>query len=36
MVYGLTKGRLSRVEMTEQCVSMALVPWLNAKLYDFT
>ncbi|MDA4135248.1 MAG: inosine/xanthosine triphosphatase [Thaumarchaeota archaeon] len=36
VVYGLTKGRLSRVEMTEQCVSMALVPWLNAKLYDFT
>jgi inosine/xanthosine triphosphatase len=33
VVYHLTKGRLSRVEMTEQCVSMALVPWLNRKTF---
>jgi len=33
VVYHLTAGRLSRVEMTEQCVSMALVPWLNKRTY---
>lgn len=36
IVYHLSKGRLSRVDMTEQCVSMALIPWLNAKVYGFT
>jgi len=35
IVYRLSGGRLSRVEMTEQCVSMALIPWLNGKLYGF-
>jgi inosine/xanthosine triphosphatase len=35
IVYRLSGGRLSRVEMTEQCVSMALIPWLNEKLYGF-
>jgi len=35
IVYRLSGGRMSRVEMTEQCVSMALIPWLNAKLYGF-
>ena len=35
VVYRLSGRRLSRVEMTEQCVSMALIPWLNAKLYGF-
>jgi inosine/xanthosine triphosphatase len=35
IVYHLSKKRLSRVQMTEQCVSMALMPWLNRKLYDF-
>ena len=34
IIYHLSKGRLSRVEMTEQCVSMALLPWVNGKLYD--
>jgi len=24
---------VSRLQMTEQCVSMALVPWLNRKVY---
>ena len=29
IVYHLTKGKTSRLQMTEQCVGMALVPWLN-------
>ncbi len=33
VVYHLSGKRLSRVEMTEQCVSMALIPWQNRKLY---
>ena len=33
IVYHLTKGRISRLQMTEQCVSMALVPWLNGETY---
>lgn len=33
IVYHLTKGRVSRLQMTEQCVGMALVPWLNKKTY---
>jgi len=33
IVYHLTKGRISRLQMTEQSVSMALVPWLNEKTY---
>jgi len=33
IVYHLTKAGVSRLEMTEQCVRMALVPWLNAKQY---
>jgi inosine/xanthosine triphosphatase len=36
VVYHLSKGSLSRVDMTQQCVSMALIPWLNRKLYGFT
>jgi inosine/xanthosine triphosphatase len=36
IVYRLSRRRLSRVEMTEECVSMALIPWLNGKLYGFT
>lgn len=35
IVYHLSQRRLSRVDMTEQCVSMALIPWLNRKAYDF-
>jgi inosine/xanthosine triphosphatase len=34
IIYHLSKGNLSRVEMTEQCVSMALLPWVNRKAYD--
>ncbi len=33
IVYHLSGRRLSRVQMTEQCVSMALFPWLNPKVY---
>jgi inosine/xanthosine triphosphatase len=33
IVYPLTKGRMSRLQMTEQCVGMALVPWLNPSSY---
>ena len=33
IVYHLTEGRVSRLQMTEQGVSMALVPWLNAETY---
>jgi inosine/xanthosine triphosphatase len=35
LVYHLTKGRMSRTDLTVQCVTAALVPWLNAKLYGF-
>ena len=33
IVYYLTDGRTSRIQMTEQSVSMALVPWLNMEAY---
>ena len=33
IVYHVSKGRVSRLQMTEQCVSMALIPWLNKKAY---
>jgi inosine/xanthosine triphosphatase len=33
IVYHLTKGRTSRLQMTEQGVSMALIPWLNRETY---
>ena len=33
VVYHLTKGTVSRIDMTEQCVGMALVPWLNRDIY---
>jgi inosine/xanthosine triphosphatase len=33
VVYHLTKGTISRLDMTEQCVEMALVPWLNRDIY---
>jgi inosine/xanthosine triphosphatase len=36
IVYHLSKNTLSRIEMTEQCVSMALIPWLNGRLYGFS
>ena len=33
VVYHLTKGSVSRIDLTEQCVGMALVPWLNKDIY---
>ena len=33
VVYHLTRGAVSRIDMTEQCVHMALVPWLNKEIY---
>lgn len=33
IVYHLTRGRTSRLQMTEQSVGMALIPWLNKKTY---
>lgn len=33
VIYRLSKRKLSRVEMTEQCVSMALIPWLNKGVF---
>lgn len=33
VVYHLTKGVVSRVDMTAECVGMALVPWLNREIY---
>ena len=35
VVYHLTGRTVSRVQMTEQCVTMALIPWVNRKLYGF-
>jgi inosine/xanthosine triphosphatase len=34
IVYHLTGGRTSRLQMTEQSVGMALIPWLNKKTYE--
>ena len=31
----LTKGRMTRAELTEQCVTTALIPWLYRDLYGF-
>ena len=35
LVYHLTRGRVSRADLTEQCVRTALVPWLHPDLYGF-
>lgn len=35
IVYHLTKRTIRRVDLTEQCVMMALVPWLNRDLYNY-
>jgi inosine/xanthosine triphosphatase len=31
----LTKGRVSRTDLSEQCVTTALIPWLRRDLYGF-
>lgn len=33
IVYHITRGSVSRLQMTEQCVGMALIPWLNREAY---
>jgi inosine/xanthosine triphosphatase len=35
IVHYLTRGFISRTDLTVQCVTAALVPWLNTKLYCF-
>ncbi len=32
-IHYLTKGKVSRVELTRMAVVMALIPWLNERLY---
>jgi inosine/xanthosine triphosphatase len=32
----LTKGAISRTQLTEQCVITALIPWLHKDLYGFS
>ena len=35
IVFHVSRGMVSRLQMTEQCVGMALIPWLNKKAYGF-
>ncbi len=35
-VHYLTRGKVSRVELTKMAVTMALIPWLNGELYGLT
>jgi inosine/xanthosine triphosphatase len=35
IIQHLTKGKMSRVDLTEQCVTTALVPWLHRDIYKF-
>jgi len=35
IIQHLTKGRMSRIDLTEQCVTAALVPWLQRDVYGF-
>ena len=35
IVYHVSKGRVSRLQMTEQCVTWRSSPWLNKKAYGF-
>ncbi len=35
LIHFLTKGRMNRAELTEQCVVTALIPWLHRDVYDF-
>ena len=35
IVFHLTRGKVNRTDLTEQCVRTALVPWLNRSLYGF-
>jgi len=33
LIHHLTKGRMTRADLTQQCVTTALVPWLHTDLY---
>ena len=33
LIHHLTRGRMTRADLTQQCVTTALVPWLHASLY---
>ncbi len=35
LVHHLTKGVMTRTDLTEQCVMMALIPWLHKDVYGF-
>jgi inosine/xanthosine triphosphatase len=35
LINHLTKGRMTRTDLTEQCVITALIPWLHSKVYGF-
>lgn len=35
LIHYLSKGRMSRTDLTEQCVVTALIPWLHRDIYGF-
>jgi len=35
LIQHLTKGRMTRADLTEQCVVTALIPWLHRDVYGF-
>jgi inosine/xanthosine triphosphatase len=35
LIHHLTKGRMTRTELTDQCVITALIPWLHRDVYGF-
>jgi inosine/xanthosine triphosphatase len=35
LIQHLTKGKMSRTDLTEQCVTTALIPWLHRDVYGF-
>jgi inosine/xanthosine triphosphatase len=35
LIKHLTKGRMTRTDLTEQCVITALIPWLHRDVYGF-
>lgn len=35
LIHFLTKGTISRTDLTEQCVVTALIPWLHRDVYRF-
>lgn len=35
LIHHLTKGVMTRTDLTEQCVMMALIPWLHRGVYGY-